>query len=259
MKKRMESGMEKEEGFSPYEEFSESYDFLMNDVDYEGWANYILAGIDRNKGPMGIKDVLEMACGTGNMTKALVHQPWRYEAFDFSEGMLSKADEKLLGKGIHFRHLDMRHFSYVKSFDLILCLCDGINYLTQDKDLRQTFQNVRKHLKKGGLFIFDVSTPYKFETELKDQTLVVDEENLTLLWRNEAKEEGHMQMSLTFFEKLKNNHYRRFDEIHHQYTQSKEDYEALLLQAGFDEIQVYSEMSFERAKAQDSRWHFFVK
>ncbi len=44
-----------------YKEFSQIYDLLMNDVDYEKWTSFIT---DKIKGS---KKILEAACGTGSI------------------------------------------------------------------------------------------------------------------------------------------------------------------------------------------------
>ena len=55
----------------PYQEFALLYDELMNDIDYKSWYEYIKEIFKKyNKNP---KTILEMACGTGNLTIKLLN------------------------------------------------------------------------------------------------------------------------------------------------------------------------------------------
>ena len=76
-----------------YNEFAEYYDRLMDDVDYEQWFNYISEIF--NKYERNPKDILEIACGTGNLTKYLGKEGYLVTCFDLSEEMLSIAYNKL--------------------------------------------------------------------------------------------------------------------------------------------------------------------
>ena len=63
-----------------YSEFAEVYDSLIYDMPYETWADFI------EKNSSG--DVLELACGTGNLTKLLAKRR-SVTALDISPEMLS--------------------------------------------------------------------------------------------------------------------------------------------------------------------------
>lgn len=230
----------------------------MRDVSYDKWAQYLLEGIEKHG--VSPKTVLEMACGTGNLTEKLVSQPWYYDAFDISESMLTVAQEKLWDKKIIWRVQNMETFSYAHKFDFIFSACDGINYLEDDEKMKRTFCNVKRHLNEGGIFCFDVSTPAKFLEELKDQTIIIDEEEVTVIWQNTMDEETLLiEMNLIFFEKNEENLYSRFEERHIQHTNSQERFCEMLKESGFNEIWVYGDCNFEIAKESDRRWHFFAK
>ncbi|ALP05534.1 hypothetical protein PCZ31_3645 [Clostridioides difficile] len=51
---------------SQYSDFAFVYDELMNEVDYNGWVKYIEDIIDSEG--VKVKNILELACGTGNLT-----------------------------------------------------------------------------------------------------------------------------------------------------------------------------------------------
>ena len=70
-----------------YNRFANIYDELMMDFNYEDWSNYIEEILQRyNKNP---KKILEMACGTGNLSYYLAKKGYNLTCFDLSSEMLS--------------------------------------------------------------------------------------------------------------------------------------------------------------------------
>ena len=69
-----------------YKDFAFVYDELMNEVDYDGWVDYI-ENIIKNEGAQ-VKNILELACGTGNLTIPLTKKNYDIAGIDISEGCL---------------------------------------------------------------------------------------------------------------------------------------------------------------------------
>ena len=117
-----------------YSHLSKMYDYLMDDVNYNHWVQYLDLFITKNYS--NAESVLELACGTGNITSRLAQKNYRIDAVDLSEEMLTIAQEKLknnMGK-VRFIHSDMLELDLNKKYDVVLCLCDGINYITDHQD-----------------------------------------------------------------------------------------------------------------------------
>ena len=51
---------------SAYEKFAQVYDLFMDNIDYEGWAEYVTDRLREYEITDGL--VLELGCGTGTMT-----------------------------------------------------------------------------------------------------------------------------------------------------------------------------------------------
>ena len=78
-----------------YSEFAHVYDLFMDNIPYEEWCDYLVMLLNK----YGIQDglVLELGCGTGNMTEALRKKGYDMIGIDNSEEMLAEAMEKGIG------------------------------------------------------------------------------------------------------------------------------------------------------------------
>lgn len=146
---------------SPYQALAPLYDRIMAHVDYDGWADYMISICSRFA--PGARRVLELGCGTGNLTFRL-SRALRAEDFvatDMSEPMLAMARRKSTPTDTHLRFakLDFRDVSVEGTFDLVVLMYDGINYLLECAEVEALLQSVEACLNPGGIFAFDQSTP----------------------------------------------------------------------------------------------------
>ena len=145
-----------------YKDFAFIYDELMNEVDYNGWVEYI-ENIIKNEN-VQVQNILELACGTGNLTIPLTKKKYDIAGIDISDQMLSVAREKAEKEGVELVLLqqDIAELDFdVTNLDCVLCACDGFNYVTYDDELESAFAKTYELLKPGGIFIFDISSHYK--------------------------------------------------------------------------------------------------
>lgn len=145
-----------------YNILAKYYDGLVKDDDAtKAWVDLI----DPN---MNGKNILELACGSGEITIALANKGYLIDASDLSQAMIDEAKKKKGAEKVNFFAMDMCDFTVDKTYDGILCLCDSINYLVSEKQLETLFKSVYEHLNENGTFIFDMHTPdrlYEFEEE----------------------------------------------------------------------------------------------
>src|SRR5699024_7131155 len=109
----------------------------------------------------------------------------KVDAFDGSEDMLAMAQHKLSAPGaLRLFQMDMRTFQLDRRYDLILCLCDSLNYLSTIEELNQVFQSVFQALNPGGLWLFDFNTEYNFKNYFKDHNFIFDLDEVYCVWDN---------------------------------------------------------------------------
>lgn len=235
------------------------YDHLMGDVDYGQWTDYIEHFLEKNL--ISKSDpILELACGTGNITIPLSKRGYKLTAIDRSTDMLSQAQLKAgsCNLDVQFYQQDMLNLEIKQQYSSILCLCDGINYIIDPEDLRNFLQKIYSLLKEGGLFIFDISSFYKLKEILGENTYGEDLDNITYLWENYyCPQEEIIEMDLTFFHENGNGLYEKHKEFHVQKAYRQEKLHSELKRAGFSSIEIYHELSFYPPK-EDSQRIFFL-
>ncbi|WXR62161.1 class I SAM-dependent methyltransferase [Peptostreptococcaceae bacterium AGR-M142] len=240
-----------------YLDFSYIYDELMDDVDYKSWVLYIEEIIKRNE--VEVNNILELACGTGNITIPLLKKGYDILGIDMSTSMLSVAKKKAKDMNLDLVLLnqDIVELDFdVYNLDCVLCCCDGFNYILEKENLSKVFDDVYSKLKKGGIFIFDISSYYKLKNILADNTFYEERENIDYIWENYFDEEDQiLQMNLNFFVK-EGELYKKFSEEHLQRAYKKEEILNLLEQSKFNDINIYSDFTFDYAN--DSQRIFFV-
>ncbi len=238
-----------------YNKFAQVYDELMNDFDYKEWFNYIEDIFKRyDKEP---REILEMACGTGNLSYFFADRMYKLTAFDISDEMLSKAYKKLNKyKNVKLLKQDMTDFKFNIRFDSVISICDSINYILTKEKLVETFKNVYKHLQDGGIFIFDINSFYKLEHILGNNIFLEDREDIFYTWENfYDKDINICDFYLTFFLKEGEN-YKRFDENHREKAYTIGDIVESLEIAGFKTNHFYDCFTFNKPDDLSERINF---
>ena len=244
-----------------YTSFAEVYDQLMDNVNYERWADFYAEMLHHNGVGVGEK-VCECACGTGGLTIPLVKRGFQMTGVDLSQEMLWIAAQKArkMGLGLPFIQQDMRKLHLHRQMDAVLATCDGVNYLLTDEDVCAFFRAAWEAMRPGGVLIFDVSTPWKLENVLGNEMIVEDREDVTYMWQNSFNpKKGICEMALCFFLKEKDGRYRRIDEEQKQRAHTREGLTALLTSCGFTDVHVYGNSRMESPRDKEQRWHFTAR
>ena len=241
-----------------YSSFAYIYDSLTLDVEYEKRADYLeeLFKKHLNRKP---KLICELGCGTGTMCNILSDRGYDMIGIDMSESMLDVAMQKSAGKNILYLNQDMREFELYGTVDVIICLLDSFNYITDIKDLEHIFALCKNYLNPDGLLIFDINTKYKFENVLSDNTYTYDTDEIFYVWENSYDNETKQcEFFLTFFVE-NDGKYERIDEYHVEQCYEDNEIEKALKKAGFNDVKRYGDMSFEMPKNDEERVFYLVK
>lgn len=241
-----------------YTGFAEVYDRLMDNVNYELWADFYREILTRYGVGRGSK-VCECACGTGGLTIPLHKRGYQMTGVDMSQEMLWIAAQKARKQGMNtlFIQQDMRQLRLHRPVDAVLATCDGLNYLLEDADAAAFFTAAYQALRPGGCLVFDVSTPWKLENARGNQIICEDRQDVTYMWQNRFDaQKARLDMHLCIFVRQKDGSYRRIDEEQTQRAHTVEGLTTLLRGVGFTGIAVYGNSRMEAPRDKEQRWHF---
>lgn len=235
------------------------YDRLQ-DINYDEFVDYYEAVFNK----FGIKPelVLDIGCGTGNITLPMARRGYDMIGVDLSEEMLGIAMEKakLEKKDILFLNQDMTEFELYGTVGAMVSALDSINYLTEEGQLESMLKLLHYYLDPGGIFIFDINTEYKFKNILDGQAFVYDQDGVYCVWNNDYdREEKLCYFDLNFFLKNPNGTYKRFDEYQQERSYSIDEIEKIIKNCNLELLGVYDNLSFNPPKDNSERLFFVVK
>lgn len=243
-----------------YTHLSHFYDQLM-DVDYDRWLLYL----EETWKQFGIKPekILELGCGTGNITIPLAQKGHQMTAIDLSSSMLehAQAKAKQFNVKINFQQQDMCDLSLDnQQYDLVLCCCDALNYLTTKSDLTAALRQAYNHTVTGGYLLFDLNSEYKLRELYGNQAYADLFADYGYFWENQFDEETEIcQMDLTFFIPTDQNLYQRVSERHFEKLWRPSEVFDLLQATGWEVVGYFGFDTFEEPGADDERWQFVAK
>lgn len=142
-----------------FRSYAQFYDSFYSNKDYDGETAFLL----RLASKLGVKrpaSVLDMGCGTGGHVIPLARKKIHVCGFDRAYKMIALAKEKVrrarqqpyatlaLGDVVDYRD--------GRQYDLVISMFAVMGYLTETKDFLAGLRTARMHLKRDGLFVFDV-------------------------------------------------------------------------------------------------------
>ncbi len=243
-----------------YESFALVYDRLMAEMPYDRW----LAFLQQCLADGDVRTLVDLGCGTGNLALPLAAQGYRVMGVDNSPEMLAIAEQKRLnmhsGAGhavgtLQFVESDMCDFETPEPVDAVYSFCDSINYVTEEADVQRLFANVRRALRAGGLFVFDVHTDAKFAEYAESQPFVLNDDDLAYIWTCDY-EAPLIHHALTIFVAHDDEHdgsFARIDEFHVQRAYDLDWLRNELQKAGFADVKCYADFTFEAADNRTGR------
>ena len=238
-----------------YHALAASYDRLTNDVDYEATVEFYMQILQREGAKP--RTVVDLACGTGSVTKILAQKGYDVTGVDMSEEMLTQAFQKVQGMDHPPRFIcrKLQELYLPKAVDLAVCALDSLDYITDPADCAEAIRRTYKALNPGGIFIFDVNTPEKLQA-MDDQVFLDEDDDVYCIWRGEFDKETNIcSYAMDLFQRRGNVWERSFEE-HQEYAYSQQQLTAYLKDAGFTHIEVYADRKFESPGAGEQRMYF---
>ena len=102
--------------------YSQYYDLLYSDKDYDGETDYVNNLIKENN--FNAKSILDLGCGTGKHAYLFCNKGYKVHGIDISEDMLKIANKDIDGKEdrIKFSHSNIEKLNLNEKFDVVVSL-----------------------------------------------------------------------------------------------------------------------------------------
>ena len=160
-----------------YKKFSYYFDEVVSSLDYDLWLEFIEPYLKNGD------TILDLACGSGTLLTMLKLKGYDCEGLDLSSDIIDIANEKAKINHLRIPYYveDMTDFNLNKQYDMITCFFDSVNFLKTKEDIDNMFTCVKKHLKKDGLFIFDIFSETMFK-EYDNNLIEEDYHTFKIKW-----------------------------------------------------------------------------
>jgi SAM-dependent methyltransferase len=142
--------------------YADQYDLLYQEKNYAQECDVIESAFCRHA-TLPVHTILDLGCGTGNHAIPLAKRGYEVHGVDLSPDMLARANAKaeteshggafappMLHQG------DVRTMDLGQQFDAVLMMFAVLGYQRSNQDVLAALRTVRRHLKAGGVFVFDV-------------------------------------------------------------------------------------------------------
>jgi SAM-dependent methyltransferase len=180
--------------------------------------------------------ILDLCCGTGQLSAELAGRGYRVTGVDGSRAMLACA--RTNAPRARFVQADARAFRLPGGFDAAVSIFDSLNHLLAPEELAAVFANVHRALRPGGQFLFDMNTARTFRVRGDGLTTIVREDYVCLVRRAFGSEGPLARWKLTLFRRQRGI-WRRDDLTILERAYRPREVKAALAQAGFGQVQVY--------------------
>ncbi|MDO8682311.1 MAG: methyltransferase domain-containing protein [Armatimonadota bacterium] len=241
-----------------FTEISRHYDELMAGVPYRLWVEYVEDILRRiNYHP---SNVLDAACGTGNASEILAEFGYKVTGVDISPGMIevAKVKTRMLGE-VEYLVQDLAEMYLNRKFDLIVCVFDSLNYITDPDRLQMAIERVSEHLVPDGVFIFDVNTPYALSHGFFNQSNLGSRKYPKYVWSCAYDRPTRICTVTMVFEVLEGKEKRQFTEMHHQRAYEIDELREMVAKAGMQVIDTFHAYTFKKPNRRSDRVFFVAR
>lgn len=219
---------------SAYIPLAPFYDELTRDVPYSAFAD-LYEEVFAEYG-ISAYTILDLGCGTGTLTCMLAERGHEMIGTDYSEEMLSEAQEKCWEREFDVRpmflHQSMTELDLYGTVNAAVSSLDSLNYVAPE-DISEVFRRLRLFIEPGGVFVFDVNRP-EWLRSLDGQVFVDETDDVFCVWRADFAD-NRLTYGMDIFSRAGGAWSRRQEE-HIEYAHGIEFLEEKLRENGFGEI-----------------------
>lgn len=182
-----------------YNEFAYFYDEFNGEADYDALFAYVLRKLKENGIQNGI--VADFGCGTGDLTLMLSQAGYDVIAVDQSEEMLAvlrdKADQLGIAQGLLLLRQNLLELDLFGTIRAAVSTFDTYSHIGPWQNFEKAIRRAAFFMEKGGVFLFDLNTPYKNRQVLGENLFTFEGQDASCRWQNHyLAEEQAVEISI---------------------------------------------------------------
>ena len=238
-----------------YQTLSAYYDRFTDDVGYGQWADFFEQLFARED--IRPQLVLDLACGTGSLTRLLAQRGYDMIGADASPEMLMQAMQNTMDCSPRPLLINQRmeELDLYGNVDACLCCLDSVNYVTDPDDLAEAFRRVHLFLNRTACSsltsIRPRNSPYP--------TGKLCPRGRRCILRMAGGGRGRpVRYQFDIFEQ-EDDVWHRAQETHEERIYEPAQLTAMLEQAGFTEVKTYGDQSFAPVQGGEDRIYFTAR
>lgn len=179
--------------------------------------------------------ILDLCCGTGQISAGLSERGYQVTGLDGSAAMLRFAREN--APAVDFVHGDARTFQLPQAVSCVISAFDSLNHVMTLDELTEVFRHVYDVLTEDGIFLFDLNI--EDASELVGNTLDIIEDDHACIVRSSYNQIQKLKRyDVTMF-LLENESWQRTDQTLFQRYYGINDVLGALADAGFLRVKTY--------------------
>jgi len=222
-----------------YASISKHYDFIFpfSPAQVEFVKKYI---------PQEGAKILDIGCGTGNLSTGLNDAGYTVEAIDFDSKMIEKAIAK--NKNIHFQQMDMLNIANnfkTDYFDGIVTFGNTLVHILDNKDIEKFLLSAHQTLKKGGIIAIQILNYQNIVDNKIDTLPLIENEEIKFERKYQFRKDKHVDFITSLTIKNENQTIKNSIELNPIYGDTLK---ILLKKAGFTQIKVYGNFKMDLLK-----------
>ncbi len=237
-----------------YNEFAYFYDEFNGAADYGALFRYVTAELCAHGVADGI--LADLGCGTGDLTLMLTQAGYDVIGIDRSPEMLEvlreKADELGLAGRLLLLQQDLLALDLYGTIRAAVSTFDTYSHIGPLENFAEAIRRAGFFMEKGGVFLFDLNTPYKHSRVLAGQSFDFEEEDAACHWSNrydEAAQRVDIAIDIDYYGAREH-----FHEEFSEYSYPLETVTDLLRQNGFAVAKVADGEDFGPLRPDSQRW-----
>ncbi len=179
--------------------------------------------------------VLDLCCGTGQISAGLSERGYSVTGLDGSAAMLRFAREN--APDVEFVHDDARTFHLTEPFECAISAFDSLNHVMELDELTMVFRRVYEALTDDGIFLFDLNL--EDASEFLNNTLdMIEDDHICIVRSHYNQIKKLKRYDVTMFQ-LEHGIWQRNDLTLRQRYYSVNEVLVALADAGFLRVKTY--------------------